>query len=113
MTKYLAIFRVHEDGVALTFGNRREYCPNNPIYHDYTRRVVTHISKHYANHPEISGWQIDNEFDERCYCPCCARAFHDWLRRRDYDLAELNHAWSTMFWSHVYGDWADAAQHHR
>jgi beta-galactosidase GanA len=29
------------------------------------------------------------------------------------DLAELNHAWGTMFWSHVYGDWADAAQHHR
>ena len=39
MTKYPAIFRVHEDGVALTFGNRREYCPNNPIYHDYTRRL--------------------------------------------------------------------------
>ena len=33
MTKYLAIFRVREDGVAFTFGDRREYCPNNPIYH--------------------------------------------------------------------------------
>src|SRR6266536_1582671 len=68
MTKYPALFRVREDGVALTFGNRREYCPNNPIYHDYTRRIVTHISKHFANHPEIIGWQIDNELDERCYC---------------------------------------------
>jgi len=42
MTKYPAIFRVREDGVALTFGNRREYCPNNPIYHDSSQAVLAH-----------------------------------------------------------------------
>jgi len=107
MAKYPAIFRVREDGVSLTFGNRREYCPNHPIYHDYTRRVVTRMAEHYAGHPQIIGWQIDNEFGDRCYCPICARAFQEWLRRRYESLDELNHAWGTIFWSHVYGDWAE------
>src|SRR5215211_4322914 len=82
MTKHPAIFRVRDDGIPLTFGNRREYCPNHPIYHDYTRRIVTRLAEHYATHPQIIGWQIDNEFGERCYCPICAHAFQDWLHCR-------------------------------
>jgi beta-galactosidase len=107
MTKYPEIFRVREDGLPLTFGNRREYCPNHPIYHDYTRRIVTRMAQHYVNNSHVIGWQIDNEFGDRCYCATCARAFQEWLRRRYESLGKLNHAWGTTFWSHVYGDWAE------
>ena len=51
------------------------------------------------------GWQIDNEFGERCYCPTCARKFQTWVRSRYEDLKELNQKWGTVFWSHVYNDW--------
>jgi beta-galactosidase len=101
------LFRAREDGLRITFGNRREYCPNNPIYHDLTRRIVARMAERYADHPQIVGWQIDNEFGDRCYCPVCARAFHAWLRRRYETLDALNRAWGAMFWSHVYGDWAE------
>jgi len=105
MAKNPELFRVCEDGQRMTFGTRREYCPNNPTYHDYTRRIVTRMAKHYADHPAVIGWQIDNEFGDRCYCPVCARTFQDWLRRRYGSLDVLNQKWGTVFWSHIYTDW--------
>jgi len=107
MSKSPDLFRVRADGLRVTFGNRREYCPNHPVYHDYTRRIVTRMAEHYASHPAVIGWQIDNEFGDRCYCPVCAEAFRSWLRRRYGSLDTLNQRWGTIFWSHVYGNWAE------
>ena len=105
MTRHPDVFRVREDGRRVTFGNRREYCPNNPAYHDHTRRIVTQMAGHYADHPAIIGWQIDNEFGDRCYCPLCAQAFQEWLQRRYGSPDTLNQKWGTIFWSHVFTDW--------
>jgi beta-galactosidase len=91
----------------VTFGNRREYCPNHPLYHDYTRRIVTRMAEHYAHHAAVIGWQVDNEFGDRCFCPTCARKFQEWVRGRYEGLDELNQRWGTIFWSHTYNDWAE------
>ena len=107
MSRSDELFRVREDGQRVTFGNRREYCPNHSLYQDYTRRIVTHMAEHYAGHPAVIGWQIDNEFGDRCYCPVCVQKFQDWLRRRYESLEELNQKWGTVFWSHVYNDWVE------
>ncbi|MEJ2555666.1 MAG: beta-galactosidase [Anaerolineae bacterium] len=107
MTKYPELFRVREDGQRVTFGNRRTYCPNNPTYRDYTQCIVARMAEHYADHPAVIGWQIDNEFGDRCYCPVCTQAFRDWLRRRHASLDTLNQKWGTVFWSHIYNDWGE------
>jgi len=101
------LFRVREDGIRVTFGNRREYCPNHPLYYRYTDRIVNEIGDHYANHPAVIGWQIDNEFGDRCYCPICAQKFQTWLKSRYEALDDLNQKWGTIFWSHVYNDWTE------
>lgn len=105
MAKNSDLFAVREDGRRATFGNRREYCPNNRVYHDHTRRIVTQMVEHYADHPAVIGWQIDNEFGDRCYCSICIDAFRDWLKNRYGSLDELNERWGTAFWSHIYTDW--------
>ena len=107
MSKSPELFRVREDGVRLTFGNRREYCPNNDLYHEHTQRIVTEMAEHYADHPAVIGWQIDNEFGDRCYCSACAQKFQTWLRSRYDALDELNQKWGTVFWSHIYNDWSE------
>ncbi len=107
MTEHPDVFRVREDGRRLTYGNRREYCPRNPVYHDYTRRIVTQMAEHYAHHPAVIGWQIDNEFGDRCYCDICTQGFREWLKERYVSLDELNAKWGTVFWSHVYNDWSE------
>jgi beta-galactosidase len=100
MKKNPELFRVREDGQRVTFGNRREYCPNHPLYQEHTRRIVTKMAEHYAHHPAVIGWQIDNEFGERCYCPVCTTQFQTWLRGRYEALDDLNQKWGTAFWSH-------------
>ncbi len=107
MSRHPDLFRVREDGVRVTFGNRREYCPNHPIYHDYTRRIVRQMAEHFAHQPAVIGWQIDNEFGDRCYCPVCTNAFQVWLRNHYASLNDVNQKWGTIFWSHVYNDWSE------
>ena len=107
MRKSPELFRVREDGARVTFGNRREYCPNNDVYQEHTQRIVTAMAERYAGHPAVIGWQIDNEFGDRCYCPACAQKFQTWLRGRYEALEELNQKWGTVFWSHIYTDWSE------
>ena len=101
------MFRAREDGRRLTYGNRREYCPNHPQYQENCQRIVTQLAEHYADHPSVIGWQIDNEFGDRCFCPVCMQAFQFWLTQRYTTLDELNHKWGTVFWSHIYNDWKE------
>ncbi|HZD57277.1 MAG TPA: beta-galactosidase, partial [Anaerolineales bacterium] len=107
MHKLPQAFRVGQDGHRLTYGNRREYCPNNPDYLDSCRCIVRQMATRYCHHPSVIGWQIDNEFGDRCYCPVCARAFHQWLHQRYGCLEKLNQTWGTEFWSHIYADWEE------
>jgi beta-galactosidase len=107
MKKSPDLFRMQEDGRRVTYGNRREYCPNSPLYHEYTCRIVTQLAGHFGSHPAVIGWQIDNEFGERCYCPVCAGKFQAWLRNRYEGLDDLNQKWGTIFWSHAYNDWIE------
>lgn len=106
MAKQPELFRVRDDGLRVTYGNRRNYCPNHPAYHDHTVHIVRAMVEHYADHPAVVGWQIDNEFGDRCYCPVCRKAFQSWLQARYSSLDTLNDAWGTIFWCHVYTDWS-------
>jgi beta-galactosidase len=90
-------------------GSRRHYCPNSPIYRDYTRRIVSALAQRYGHDERIIGWQTDNEFGchdtGRCYCDVCAARFREWLRARYGGLEALNRAWGSVFWSALYADW--------
>ncbi|MBN2047301.1 MAG: beta-galactosidase [Anaerolineaceae bacterium] len=99
------MFAVLADGRRLTYGGRCEYCPNHEGYHAATERIVRAMAARYGHHPNVIGWQIDNEFGDPCYCPVCQRAFQDWLKVKYGTLERLNQCWGTDFWSHVYQAW--------
>jgi len=44
-------------------GTRKNYCPNNPHYAEYSRTIVERMVLHYKDNPNIVGWQIDNGFE--------------------------------------------------
>ena len=106
MSMYADAYRVPESGQRQAYGNRREYCPTHPGYRECGRLVTRAMAVHYAGHPGVIGWQIDNEFGDRCYCPICRASFQTWLQKRYGTLDALNAAWGTVFWSHVYTDWS-------
>jgi beta-galactosidase len=106
MAKQEDLFLVEETGTRQTYGLRREYCPNNPLYYQYTERIVRHMADHFKDTPEVMGWQIDNEFGDRCFCEICRSEFQKWLQKRYLTLETLNEKWGTIFWSHIYTDWS-------
>ena len=97
---------VDEQGIARAYGSRRDTSPTHPAYRRYAVRVAEKMAEHYKDNPQVIGWQIDNEFGDRCYAPRSSAAFQDWLRAKYGSLERMNAAWGTRFWSHVYTDWS-------
>jgi beta-galactosidase len=68
------------------------------------------MAERYGEHPAVVGWQTDNEFGchetTRTYGEESRRGFQAWLRELyEDDLAALNEAWGTVFWSQEYSAW--------
>ncbi|MGI6189676.1 MAG: beta-galactosidase, partial [Caldicoprobacteraceae bacterium] len=107
--KYPDIYMKDRYGHVRGFGSRRHYCYNSPVYHEYTKRIVSKIAKRYGVNENVIAWQIDNEFGcqdtGQCYCENCQLAFREWLKERYGSLENLNRAWGTVFWSQTYNDW--------
>lgn len=99
-------YRVLESGLRQTYGNRRECCPSHAGYRERGRTITRAMAEHYAHHPVVIGWQIDNELSGHCFCSICQAEFQGWLRDKYGGLNTLNDAWGTAFWSHVYTDWS-------
>jgi beta-galactosidase len=96
------------DGVRLWPGGRQHYCPSSPVYRDGTRRLVDALATRYAQHPALVMWHVGNEYGchvPACFCDVSARAFRKWLTERYGDIAGLNRAWGTDFWSQRYSSW--------
>jgi beta-galactosidase len=104
------ILPVTADGVTLWHGSRRHYCPHNPDYRTYAKRIAAQLAERYKDHPALAMWHVDNEYSchaDGCYCGNSAAAFRAWLKDRYSTLDRLNFAWGTAFWSQTYGDWEE------
>ncbi|MFF4655019.1 beta-galactosidase [Streptomyces sp. NPDC001381] len=100
---------VDRDGRGLSYGSRQTFCPSSPAYREAVLRIVRALGERYAGHPAVVMWHIHNEYgchNAECHCDTSAEAFRRWLRARyGDDLAALNDAWGTTFWSQWYYDW--------
>ncbi len=50
-----------------------------------SRRITQALADHYLDHPDVIGWQTDNELNttiSESYSPSCRLAFQVWLRQR-------------------------------
>jgi beta-galactosidase len=97
-----------KDGHKTVYGIRQNACLSSASFNRLSERITRAMAEHYAGNRHVIGWQTDNEFTGGlCQCDLCGRAFQRWLRARYKTLAELNRAWGTHFWNHIYGDWAE------
>jgi len=105
------ILPMGDDGTTFHPGGRQAYCPSSPIFRAHAAELVTRVAERYGSHPAIALWHVSNELgchNVHCYCDTSAEAFRGWLRERYAgDIAALNRAWGTTFWSQRYNDFAD------
>lgn len=97
-----------ENGNPRRFGSRRHYCFSHPGYREACREIVTRVADEYGRHPGVVAWQTDNEYGchdtVESFSPAALAAFRAWLSARYEDIARLNSAWGTVFWSMEYRD---------
>ena len=106
--KYPEVLNARMDGVLYRHGMRRHYNYNSPKYRELVSRIVDKIGAHYAPHPAVIGWQIDNELNcetSDFYSESDTAAFRSFLKERYGTLDALNQAWGTVFWNQTYTDW--------
>lgn len=93
------------DGVRLGFGSRQQYCPSSAVYRERSASLARALAERLGDHPGVVMWHIGNEYGchtAECFCPACAQVFRAWLADRYGDVARLNAAWGTDFWSQRY-----------
>lgn len=81
---------------------------------DEARRIDEAVVEHFAGHPAIRGWQVDNEIGSAndCWCDRCLDAFREYLRRKYGTPEALNRAWGSHFWSYNIGDFDEVQRPH-
>jgi beta-galactosidase len=106
--KYPEALEMKSTGKRTVWGGRRHNCYSDADYRRLSEGVVHAVAKHYADHPAVVGWQIDNEIGSAdCRCEKCERGFQQWLEKKYGELDELNRAWGTHFWGQRFGKWSE------
>ncbi len=100
---YPEVLRVGSDGVREHFRARHNHCFTSPVYREKVQRINRALAERYGHNPTVVAWHISNEYSGECHCPLCVQAFRDFLRKKFHNnIAELNKAYWTTFWSHTY-----------
>ena len=71
------ILPITAEGIRLWHGSRRHYCPHNPDYRRYARRIAAQLAERYKDHPALAMWHVDNEYSchaDGCFCDHSAAA---------------------------------------
>lgn len=108
--QYPEVLNATIDGVLIRHGARRHYNYNSPVYREFCANIVERSAAHYAKHPAIIGWQIDNELN--CenwvfYSESDTAAFRRFLKEKYGTVERLNEAWGTVFWNQTYTAWSE------
>ena len=104
--KYPEVLRVDESRHRNLYGLRHNHCYTSPIYREKTRRMNMELAKRFGNHPAVIAWHISNEYGGECHCELCQNEFRNWLKEKYQTIDNLNRAWATTFWSHIYNDFS-------
>jgi beta-galactosidase len=106
--KYPEMLRQKPDGTRVVWGGRRNNCFASGAYRLLSERITRAMAEHFAETPNLIGWQTDNEFDGGdCHCGTCLAEFQDWLRHRYGSLEALNRAWGNHFWGLSFRTWGE------
>ena len=91
------------------YGIRQNMDLKNPTYLRYCERIIRKMMEHFAQHPAIIGYQVDNEVEARNIDnPDYFEGFRDYIKEEfKDDLKELNRRWGLNYWGMNINKWED------
>ena len=105
--KYPSISITDENGNVLYPNHRYMEDIGDPNYQKYALRFTDAMTKHYANHPALLAFGIDNESGDGriSYSETSRQRFITWLKNKYTSIDNLNKAWATHRWSRRINQW--------
>ncbi|WP_226629645.1 beta-galactosidase [Alloyangia pacifica] len=99
------MLRIDANGRTASHGSRQHCDTSSPVLRDHSRRITRAMAEHYANNPNVIGWQTDNELNTTTsisFSPSCEIEFRKWCHLRYGTIDKLNGAWGGDFWATHY-----------
>jgi beta-galactosidase len=105
--KYPEVLAEHVKGGREYYGIRQNMDITNEKYLFFSERIIRKMLEHYAKHPAIIGYQVDNEVEARgINNPGYFLGFVDFVQKRfDGDLKKLNKEWGLNYWGMNINTW--------
>jgi beta-galactosidase len=104
--KHPEIFVERLNGTKSSYGIRQNFDITSPVYLFYAERIIRKLMEHYAKHPAIIGYQVDNEtgtYGAANYD--YFRGFVDYLKDKYTTTDTLNKLWGLNYWGMTLNDW--------
>jgi len=105
--KYPLIDITDENGNVQYPNHRYMEDVGDPMYQKYALRFTEVMTKHYANHPALLAFGIDNESGDGriSYSETARQRFIAWLKNKYSTINNVNKAWATQRWSRRINQW--------
>jgi beta-galactosidase len=103
--EYPEIYLMNSNYIRAEHGTRAQFSLSNPVFRDFSVKIIKELGKRYGQNPTVIGWQLDNEPEAKDdFSPSSQEAFKHWLKQKYTTIDALNIAWGTAFWSQRYSD---------
>ena len=99
---------VHTKNGDVKYGKRQIFNLLSDTYIFYGSRIIRKLLEHTVNHPQVIGFQIDNEtkhYDN--YGAEIQEGFVNFLKSRYSDIEEFNRDYGLAYWSNSIHSWED------
>jgi beta-galactosidase len=106
--KHPEVLLTYRNGVKAYYGIRQNMDITNPTFLFYSERIIRKMMAHYASHPGIIGFQVDNETTARgVHNYDFQVAFVDYLQKKFKTTANLNKIWGLNYWGMTIDSWEE------
>jgi beta-galactosidase len=106
--KHPEILLDYTDGKEASYGIRQNMNITNPTYLFYSERIIRKMMAHFASHPGIIGFQVDNETEARGVNNYDFHvSFVNHLKKKYKTPENLNKIWGLNYWGMTIDSWEE------
>lgn len=106
--KHPEVLLEYQRGGKAYYGSRQNMDISNPTFLFYSERIIRKMMEHYAKHPAIIGYQVDNETLTRGVNNHDFQiGFKDYLKKKFKTTENLNKIWGLNYWGMTLDGWEE------